>query len=137
MTLDDLHSAENKGKWWLVGAAWSGNPLVDRQEEVREIQKTDVENTLVKLARKQGMNTDIRRSIFVVLMSSEVGMTRLTLEPCTHTRPQDYVDACERLSQLKLSEVQQREIIRVILHCCGNVRVSFPRMSHILYLLPP
>lgn len=33
------------------------------------------------------------------------------------------MDACERLSQLKLTEVQQREIIRVILHCCGNVRV--------------
>ena len=50
------------------------------------------------------MNTDIRRSIFVVLMSSE-----------------DYVDACERLGQLNLTEVQQREIVRVLLHCCGNV----------------
>lgn len=35
---------------------------------------------------------------------------------------QDYVDACERLSQLNLTEFQQREIIRVLLHCCGNVR---------------
>lgn len=34
---------------------------------------------------------------------------------------QDYVDACERLAQLNLTEVQQREIVRVILHCCGNV----------------
>ena len=50
------------------------------------------------------MNTDIRRSIFVVLMSSD-----------------DYVDACERLGQLNLTEVQQREIVRVLLHCCGNV----------------
>ena len=38
----------------------------------------------------------------------------------------DYVDACERLGQLKLTEVQQREMVRVILHCCGNVR-SFPQ----------
>jgi nucleolar MIF4G domain-containing protein 1 len=30
------------------------------------------ENALLKLAKKQGMNTDIRRSIFVVLMSSDV-----------------------------------------------------------------
>ena len=30
------------------------------------------DDTLVKLAKKQGMNTDIRRSIFVVLMSSDV-----------------------------------------------------------------
>src|ERR1700733_9545217 len=36
---------------------------------------------------------------------------------------QDYVDACERLSQLNLTEIQQREIIRVLLHCCGNVRL--------------
>lgn len=42
-------------------------------------------------------------------------------------RLQDYVDACERLSQLKLTEVQQREIVRVVLHCCGNV--SRPSMS--------
>ena len=32
----------------------------------------DMNNSLLKLARKQGMNTDVRRSIFVVLMSSEV-----------------------------------------------------------------
>jgi hypothetical protein len=36
---------------------------------------------------------------------------------------QDYFDACERLGQLNLTEQQQREIIRVLLHCCGNVRV--------------
>ncbi len=35
---------------------------------------------------------------------------------------QDYIDACERLPQLNLSQVQQREIVRVLLHCCGNVR---------------
>ena len=40
---------------------------------------------------------------------------------CTQNGDQDYVDACERLSQLNLSEIQQREIVRVILHCCGNV----------------
>lgn len=34
------------------------------------------------------------------------------------------MDACERLAQLNLTEVQQREIVRVILHCCGNVRLT-------------
>ncbi|OJT11465.1 Suppressor of glycerol defect protein 1 [Trametes pubescens] len=112
VSLKDLRSADSKGKWWLVGAAWGGDPLVDRQQQEAQFQTTNTsappdtvsENTLLKLAKKQGMNTDIRRSIFVVLMSSD-----------------DYVDACERLSQLKLTEVQQREIIRVILHCCGNL----------------
>ncbi|KAG6819525.1 hypothetical protein H0H93_011028 [Arthromyces matolae] len=98
VSLGDLHSAETKGKWWLVGAAWAGDPLVDRQVEVKNtdtqtMEATKPANDLIKLARKQGMNTDIRRSIFVVLMSSD-----------------DYVDACERLSQLNLTQIQQREI---------------------------
>ncbi|KAH8994909.1 armadillo-type protein [Lactarius akahatsu] len=98
VSLADLHSADTRGKWWLVGAAWSGDPLTKVAE-----------NALVKLAKKQGMNTDVRRSIFVVLMSSE-----------------DYVDACERLAQLNLTEVQQREVIRVLVSCCGNEKSYNP-----------
>ncbi|KAH9935250.1 hypothetical protein B0H21DRAFT_780860 [Amylocystis lapponica] len=81
-SLSTTSLCRGKGKWWLVGAAGEGPDALG-------------ENALLKLARKQGMNTDIRRGIFVVLMSSD-----------------DYVDACERLSQLKLTEIQQREIIR-------------------------
>ncbi|KAJ3920139.1 hypothetical protein F5877DRAFT_89598 [Lentinula edodes] len=117
VTLDDLHSAETKGKWWLVGAAWGGDPLVDRQQgngqaaAPNPTQNGDntTSSALLKLAKEHGMNTDIRRSIFVVLMSSD-----------------DYVDACERLSQLNLTEVQQREIVRVVLHCCGNEKAYNP-----------
>ena len=76
VSLEDLHTAKSKGKWWLVGAAWGGDPLVDRQETTKADEDADAgdmsNNTLLKLARKQGMNTDIRRSIFVVLMSSDV-----------------------------------------------------------------
>ncbi|CAK5269400.1 unnamed protein product [Mycena citricolor] len=114
VSLQDLHAAETKGKWWLVGAAWGGDPLVDRQQQatpaVAVTADTDGgDSSLVKLARKQGMNTAIRRSIFIVLMSSD-----------------DYVDACDRLSQLNLTEVQQREIVRVLLHCCGNEKTYNP-----------
>ncbi|KAG6332528.1 hypothetical protein ID866_6565 [Astraeus odoratus] len=113
VSLEDLRTAETKGKWWLVGAAWAGDPLVDHQQDASRRETHGVENStssvLLKLARKQGMNTDIRRSIFVVLMSSE-----------------DYLDAYERLSQLNLTEVQQREIVRVSLHCCGNEKAYNP-----------
>lgn len=102
VSLEDLRQAESKGKWWLVGSAWSGNPLVDKKEDFAR-SKVD-EDALVKLAKKQGMNTDVRRSIFIIIMSSE-----------------DYIDACDRIGSLGLSEVQQREVIRVILHCAGNV----------------
>ena len=73
--LEDLHQADSKGKWWLVGAAWGGDPLVDRQDEKGSqpsVAPVETENALLKLARKQGMNTDVRRSIFIVLMSSDV-----------------------------------------------------------------
>jgi len=35
---------------------------------------------------------------------------------------QDYVD-CERLAQLNLTEIQQREVVRVLVNCCGNVGI--------------
>jgi nucleolar MIF4G domain-containing protein 1 len=128
VTLEDLHSAESKGKWWLVGAAWGGDPLVDRQMNAAETVATarkeeNQESELLKLARSQGMNSDIRRSIFVVLMSSDVGhLVLLSSVIDLSLEHQDYIDACERLSQLNLTDVQQREIIRVVLHCCGQVR---------------
>jgi nucleolar MIF4G domain-containing protein 1 len=55
------------------------------------------------------MNTDIRRSIFLALMGS-----------------QDYVDAFENLMKLKLTDAQNREIVRVILHCASNEQAYNP-----------
>jgi nucleolar MIF4G domain-containing protein 1 len=60
-----------------VGAAWGGDPLAHRQEnaanaELNHANGDTDDNELLSLAQKQGMNTDIRRSIFVVLMSSDV-----------------------------------------------------------------
>ncbi|KAG8700061.1 suppressor of glycerol defect [Ceratobasidium sp. 394] len=117
VSLEDLHSSAKRGKWWLVGSAWGGDPLVENQDAKAESKrkeagsksKTTMADQLVQLARQHGMNTEIRRNIFVVLVSSD-----------------DYVDACERLMQLELQETQQREIIRVVLHCCGNERTYNP-----------
>ncbi|CAE6518664.1 unnamed protein product [Rhizoctonia solani] len=117
VSLEDLHSSSKRGKWWLVGSAWGGNPLVEIQNAKAVQSKTkekvasaaQVTEQLMQLARQHGMNTEVRRNIFVVLVSSD-----------------DYVDACERLTQLDLQETQQREIIRVVLHCCGNERTYNP-----------
>ncbi|KAG8970537.1 suppressor of glycerol defect [Tulasnella sp. 419] len=119
VSLADLRSADKRGKWWLVGAAWAGDPLAERKankedqnqqsQPMEQSQELDITASLEKLARKQGMNSDIRRNIFVALMTSD-----------------DYVDACQKLGQLSLSEIQQRDIIRVILHCCGNEKTYNP-----------
>ena len=125
VSLEDFRAAETKGKWWLVGAAWSRDPLVERMEDSKRESKRQGgdTNALSKLAKKQGMNTDIRRSIFIVLMSSDVCPTRARYLQGFLKLGQDYVDACERLAQLKLTEIQQREVVRVLVNCCGNVGV--------------
>ncbi len=60
--------------------------LVERQEDLsktqigstnlnlkpKDVHAQSNELKLLELAKKQGMNTDIRRSVFVVVMSSEV-----------------------------------------------------------------
>lgn len=107
--LTDIRQVGTKGKWWLVGSSWKNN-MVGEESSRKSTSSTtaddmlEAEDELLKLARKNKMNTDVRRSIFVVLMSSE-----------------DYIDAFERLIKLNLKEVQQREIVRVLLHCAGNV----------------
>lgn len=133
MTLDDLLNAETKGKWWLVGAAWAGNPLVDRQKEMEAAKAADSTHTkkkakqvvvdeddeeldllgtdnheeLIKLAKKQGMNTDIRRSIFIIMMTSDVSLL-VTMTRCTADRflriTFTHVIDCRRSSSTKPSK---------------------------------
>jgi nucleolar MIF4G domain-containing protein 1 len=108
-SLEDIRSVPVKGKWWVVGAAWRGRqhgdvdlePLLATGKSVNEH-----EERVLALARRFKINTDVRRAIFVILMTSE-----------------DYVEAWERLSQLKLKDQQEREIVRMLVFCCGKVSI--------------
>ncbi|KAF0396836.1 ARM repeat-containing protein [Gigaspora margarita] len=110
VSLDDIRSIDTKGKWWLVGSSWTANMTDNQSTSIA--RHPAVSEVLLNLAKQQKMNTDVRRSIFVVLMSSE-----------------DYIDAFERLLKLGLKEVQAREIPRVLLHCCGNENTHNPYYS--------
>ncbi|KAL7746421.1 suppressor of glycerol defect [Sorochytrium milnesiophthora] len=120
VTLDDIRSAKSQGKWWLVGSAWVGNQVnAPAKSVVQEPSTTakkrstkDKDLDLVSLARAQSMNTDVRRNIFAAIVSSE-----------------DYIDAFERLLKLGLHEKQQREIVRVLVHCASNERNANPFYS--------
>ncbi|CAK1587274.1 unnamed protein product [Parnassius mnemosyne] len=106
--LEDLLKADERGKWWIVGSAWEGNHT--RQEDkptVRPPPSTDLK--LLELARKQRMNTDVRRSIFCVIMSAE-----------------DFMDAFEKLQHLGLKGQQEREIVHVLLACCLHEKTYNP-----------
>ncbi|KAH0607636.1 uncharacterized protein H6S33_002670 [Morchella sextelata] len=125
-SLDDIRNTETKGKWWLVGASWIGNQASaetapaetttttpssssssSSSKPTKKTKKPDSEfgtiTDLVELARQQRMNTDVRRSIFVTIMSAE-----------------DYTDAHNRLLKLRLKRKQEPEIPRVLVHCCGS-----------------
>ncbi|XP_051756740.1 nucleolar MIF4G domain-containing protein 1 [Ctenopharyngodon idella] len=104
VSLDNLLEAERVGRWWIVGSSWSGAPMIDDHGNKTTTTSTKGEQfsaKILELARKQRMNTDIRRNIFCVLMSSE-----------------DYLDAFEKLLRLGLKNQQEREIVHVLMDCC-------------------
>lgn len=120
MGLSDIQDAEKKGKWWLVGASWAGRSnqvkAASNPEAQTEGEDGDSDSDsdivmgggdggapdLAELAREQMMNTDVRRSIFVAILSAT-----------------DYEDAYVRLRKLRLNKDRQREIANVILQCAG------------------
>ncbi|NXP11574.1 NOM1 protein, partial [Thinocorus orbignyianus] len=82
VSLESLLSADQVGRWWIVGSSWSGTPMINDTEKKtqQKLHVGKVSSKIMELARKQRMNTDIRRSIFCVLMTSE-----------------DFLDAFEKL----------------------------------------
>ncbi|KAG8457332.1 hypothetical protein KFE25_014061 [Diacronema lutheri] len=117
-TWADYASAATNGRWWLVGSAWAGGadgrtrragqPADDGgdEDEAREAGSGSVageDRALLALARRQGMNTDVRRRIFVAVMGAN-----------------GHVDACERIAALKLARGPAREVGRVLVECCAQ-----------------
>ncbi|KAL1497289.1 hypothetical protein ABEB36_008279 [Hypothenemus hampei] len=100
ISLEDLLNADKRGKWWVVGSAWSGKSSNNTKEE-KTTKIDSFSQQLLEIAKKQRMNTDTRRDVFCIIMSAE-----------------DYLDAFEKLLRLGLKNQQEREIINVLLHCC-------------------
>lgn len=106
--LEDLLKADERGKWWVVGSAWEGNITRPEEKPAAKLVPT-ADQKLLELARKQRMNTDVRRSIFCVIMAAE-----------------DYMDAFEKLQHLGLKGQQEREIVHVLLACCLQEKTYNP-----------
>ena len=112
VSLKDLRETDKRGKWWLVGASFKIDESVPNEQEhlgrdtaeYLGVGSTDVvvnnDTNLARLARQLGMNTDVRRSIFVTIMSSD-----------------DYATAHKRLQKLPLSSNQKTEIPRILIRC--------------------
>ena len=107
----DIRESDKKGKWWLVGASWKGNDTVDQSDQdaraIKDLTSgadglTGEETDLLALARQYRMNTSVRRSIFISIMSAT-----------------DFQDAHLRLLKLRLKRSQEREIPKVLLRCAA------------------
>uniref|UniRef100_A0A1A8HNA5 Nucleolar MIF4G domain-containing protein 1 n=1 Tax=Nothobranchius korthausae TaxID=1143690 RepID=A0A1A8HNA5_9TELE len=104
VSLENLLKAEQVGRWWIVGSSWSGAPMIGKQGDPTSKQSPaegQFSHKVLELARKQRMNTEVRRNIFCVLMTSE-----------------DYIDAFEKLLRMGLKDKQEREIVHVLMDCC-------------------
>ena len=117
--LQDLRQTDKRGKWWLVGASYKDNDADDGERTEQrpsnrgmnsgEVNMEHLASDLVQLAKEQRMNTDVRRSIFIAIMSAT-----------------DYNDAYVRLMKLRLKKSQELEIPKVLIHCAGAEQVYNP-----------
>lgn len=116
ITIDDLLRADEVGKWWIVGSAWSGNindiKAANKPSSTSLPKSERFNEKLLALAKQQKMNTDDRKNIFCIVMSAE-----------------DYVDAFEKILHLNLKD--QRSIAYVILHCSLNEAKYNPYYAHL------
>lgn len=114
ITLKDIMEADLKGRWWKVGASWVGNQFKyqdgDQENSDDDMKKTTKSSTLesderlLKLASKYRMNSDIRRSIFCIIMGAA-----------------DCDDAFEKIVRAGvLKNRNERDTVRVLMECCGN-----------------
>ena len=59
----------------MVGSAWAGRESNSDLDVTATVSRQEIgENNLVSLAKQQRMNTEIRKKIFYVVMSSEVSI---------------------------------------------------------------
>ena len=119
---DDIHNSAKRGKWWLVGASWKdgdhdperteNGPAISKNAVLPDTLDDDFDDAAVdlgQLAKTHRMNTDVRRSIFVAIMSAT-----------------DCRDAHVRLNKLRLKRNQEAEIPHVLIHCGSEEEVYNP-----------
>ena len=117
--LKDLQDKDKRGKWWLVGASYRTDTGDDTfQKQPSPVSRNDWEDSsdriglagdLEQLAKEQRMNTNVRRSIFIAIMSAS-----------------DSNDAYMRLLKLGLKKSQELEIPKVMVHCAGAEKMYNP-----------
>ncbi|EEP81284.1 predicted protein [Uncinocarpus reesii 1704] len=116
----DIHNSDKRGKWWLVGASWKAGSTSNADTDMANVNPHAVlpdtldddlgdgrAVDLAQLARTHRMNTQVRRSIFVAILSAS-----------------DCQDAHVRLTKLRLKRNQETEIPQVLIHCASEEAIE-------------
>ncbi|KAK3923785.1 Nucleolar MIF4G domain-containing protein 1 [Frankliniella fusca] len=125
ISLEDLLNAEERGRWWIVGSAWTGHLPGENSSETHNVgladkiksddsQQNSYSSQLLELAKRQRMNTGVRKDIFCILMTAE-----------------DFLDAFEKLLHLNLKNQQRQEIVHVLFDCCLQEKTFNPYYAHL------
>lgn len=124
LTLDIIEQSINKGdsiltqKWWL-GTTESATRDEESKSDFakpRDFKSGSTQaNDILELAKKQHMNTDIKKAVFQAIVGAE-----------------DYIQAFENCTRLNLKKQQEREIIKVLVHCCVNEKGVFNKFYALL-----
>lgn len=119
VSLSDIMNIHTAGKWWLIGAAWTG-AVPQEADAPRTVDESNesAASSLDSVAKVSGMNTLLRKQIFAIIMTSD-----------------DYADACQKLIKLNLNSKQSREIVWVAVQCCGRERTFNPYYHFVIELL--
>ena len=115
---EDVRRIDERGRWWIVGAAYKGAVAAEPEQKERAVEPTEQENVVdeegdinyVQLARQQGYHLPFDIRVFCILLSSV-----------------DYLQAVEALDKLKIRQGGQwRSVIAIIIDCVRRSRSYNP-----------
>lgn len=85
LSYKDLLNANELGRWWIVGSAWNlkenksdlndeSTIIVNKTENSEQSTDAAYSEKILRLAKEQRMNTDIRKAIFCILLTADVNI---------------------------------------------------------------
>ncbi|RYG67848.1 hypothetical protein EON64_06540 [archaeon] len=134
VSFQDLVMAGERGRWWITGASFNNNSSsTDRAESATSVTSKTIpvplssagkslqaqaDKALDKLSSKLQLKTSLRRSILSFLLLSR-----------------DIHDAFEKICGLSTQNKEDREVVRVLLECCGKEPSYNPFYAELIKML--
>ncbi|KAI6170508.1 Nucleolar MIF4G domain-containing protein 1 [Aphelenchoides bicaudatus] len=115
-SVDDILHVAERGRWWVIGSVFARNSIHDGKSNAANNENASkFDESLLKLAAKLQMSTELRREIFCTIMSA----TSIN-------------DAFETLLKLGKGDHQGRELIYILVVCSLHEREYNPFYANLI-----